>query len=359
MQHSVIDHFLVLGAGASRGARDGLPGHPLPPLGDGLACYLLNWLDENGPDKLCGNEMQDDLCTSAPSDDLWTAGLVEPLREFLRSALVKGFEKAAAALAPDLLEPVNRLLSWSMLVGHGCAFPEHHDRLDWLLNGDPFALNLAVITLNYDLLLEEALERAQRSYVYPGLRPLTPEPANPGAVPIYKLHGSINFLQFYGALRSSDPETLQKFGASQPKVILSGPGNGLDTQVEVVPQGGRDNLIVTLKHRGNARNPVLAIYAPGKPVPYNHNCVANIRDECLKALAGNRSAGATIIGVKLPEPDAVGDDPPLDDTLQALRHLDGGVMYIARGDEERARACELGFSTGARTLEEIAVIPPG
>ncbi len=339
----------MLGAGASFGARRGLS--KLPPLGTDLAWYLRAWLDDNGPEKWRGNEMFDERHFFAPSGELWAPRVHDRLRAFLQSAVKDGFEKAAALLHdsdPSLLEPVNRLVAWSMLTGHQCAFLELRDRYDELFARAEFATNLGLISINYDILPEESLGRADRLYCYPGMR-VPPAPAGaPLGVPIFKLHGSINCLRLFPTAVGSNYEVVRKISESLPRVIQSGPDQGSDTQREYVPPGDRRNLIYELKHNPY-RSPVLAIYAPGKPVPYNHDCVEGIHRECLAAVARNPSARATIIGVRIPP---AGDDERLDAVLHALRGLGGGAEYIARGDDERAAAKALGFKLGARTLEE-------
>jgi hypothetical protein len=348
-----VEQFLILGAGASFGARFGL-GDAVPPLGSELAEYLLAWLDLNQPSPARVLEMENPLSAAAPSTELWSNSAADRLRDFLKSARGEphglGFERAADRLRqrnPDLLDPLNRLVAWSMLVGDGCRFPERRDRLDELLASPGVAQNVAVITLNYDVLLEEALHRAGRAYRYPGVRGTRDDRE---ALPLFKLHGSINWLQLFSYAASADLRTAQEMARSQPAITISGPDAGPETQREYVPPGGRVNLILEMKHNGVARNPVLATYAPGKPVPYNYGCIDSVHTDCLAALAANPEASGVIIGVHLPTP---GDDPRLDEVLQGIAFLRGGVEYVGPGTADQESAKSRGFTLGPRTLAEF------
>jgi hypothetical protein len=293
-------------------------------------------------------DMDDPSRSSAPSAELWSTGLDVRLRDFLRTAVDKGFEPAAAELhrtRSNLVEPLNRLVAWAMLLGSECRFSQREDRYDELLALPAFTGKLAVITVNYDILLEEALARASRKFRYPGIR--DSHQAN-GGLPVYKLHGSINWLQARIPAVSATYQVAQQISAASPPVTLSGPDKGVETQLEYVPAGSRENLILELKHNGSAGSPILAVYAPGKPVPYNYECVASVQRECLDALRSNPKAGATIIGLFIPP---VGDDPRIDEVVADLTKRGGRVEYVAKGTEEKERATHLGFKAIADTLE--------
>jgi hypothetical protein len=137
---------------------------------------------------------------------------------------------------------------------------------------------------------------------------------------------------------------------SQPPITISGPDSGPETQREYVPPGDRANLILELKHDGVARTPVLAVYAPGKPVPYNYGCIDAVYRECLATFVRNPDASATVIGVHIPPLD---DDPRLDEVLGALVRLRGSVDYVGPGAEDRDSAKERGIRLGPQTLEDL------
>ncbi len=343
-----IRQFLVVGAGASFGARDG---PERPPLGAGLGEYLLNWLRRNRPvDFAERTDMDNPHSSTAPSPELWEDGIDDRLVSFLNSAMVD-FEAAAGRMweeEPELLEWLHRLLTWSMLLGRGCRFPQQADRYDELLLALPgFGEGTAIITPNYDILIEEALIRAGREFHYPGARIAASEHRG---VPIYKIHGSINWLVQMPYAVSHDLEIARSMAAAQPSVGLSGPAGDQhpETHREYVPPGGRDNLILELKRNSSA--PVLAVYAPRKPVPVNFEAVAGVLSKVLGVITTNKGAAATIVGLRLQPRE---DDPRLHDIVAALAGLRGPKVYVARGDEERERARSLGFEVVAGTFEEF------
>lgn len=350
----IIKHFLILGAGASYGARGVGTGLPKPPLGADLAEYLELWLDANNPDNLKELErvdMENERCPNYSSPGLWQDDTDTRLEEFLAKAKKLGFEIAAEELwrkDRELAKSLNLLMAWSMLTGKSCSFPEHPDRFDNLLQLSDFSDELAVITLNYDLLLEEAVQRLSaepdHAYFYPGLSKLT------GRIPIFKIHGSINWLQHYPLARSASNSVAERMVRENPPMTLSGPDKVPDTQQEYVPTGERTNLIAELKHDGSARNPILGIYAPGKPIPYNCKCIGRVRSKCLKIVDENQDADVTIIGVHITKP---GDDPRLDEVLDALGGLNGEKRYVGPDENDRDAADNRGFRADARYLHEL------
>jgi hypothetical protein len=104
-----------------------------------------------------------------------------------------------------------------------------------------------------------------------------------------------------------------------------------------------------LKRGSNADQPILALYAEGKPVFSNYECIAAAFDACVSSINANPTASATIIGIRIPPP---GDDPRLDAVLAALQSH-RTVDYVAKGSEERAAAKAMGFAPAAETLAEF------
>jgi hypothetical protein len=187
---------LVLGAGASYGAREAYR----PPLGAELAQYLLSWLSLNDSDNLVPDdeiEMLNPRSTAMPGR-LWRPDErqhYEDLRLLLERAVkpmvdgTTGFENEMNRLVEEnrveLVRLLHRIMTWSMLTGRGCHFREESDLYGQLLAKKTMRSLGAIITLNYDTLLEEALGRVGIEYYYPGLEECR-------GVPLYKLHGSIN-----------------------------------------------------------------------------------------------------------------------------------------------------------------------
>jgi len=322
-------------------------------MGQQLAHYLLEWLRANDPANNPNRfGMPNPSDPSTPSAELWRNGLDSKLRDFLLSASAtqepRGFEVAAESLRqrdPDLIRPLNRLVTWSMLTGLQCAFTERADRYDHLFGLPRFQGNLALISLNYDLLAEEALMRAGRDVCWPGPR----DKQGRTGLPVFKPHGSVNWLRLFSTPVSATLAVAEQIAASSPIATLSGPQQGLDTGQEYIPPGPRNNLIWELKRQSNADQAILALYAQGKPVFTNHDCIAAAFDACVDAVRQNMSAGATLIGVSIP-PEK--DDPRLDAILGALRGLTA-VDYVAPSPDDRASAQAHGFHLGAKTLEEL------
>ncbi|HUB06076.1 MAG TPA: hypothetical protein VMB50_03705 [Myxococcales bacterium] len=356
-----FDHFLVLGAGASFGARD--PPHR-PPLGPKLADYLLTWLTANDPgddiSRRMAMEAEQDLTT--PAADLFEPAARRRLREFLDHAVDSSdFESAArrlivgrrqledrvarsvraGQLAPDdrtafhqkPIEEINRLVAFAMLGGNASsAFARRPDRFDELLSLPTFRGRIAVISLNYDILLEEALIRSGRSWGYRGPRRQFPRP---GGIPVFKLHGSINWQRL---LPVGPGRTLS--------VGLAGHPLRPDTGHEEV-QIARPNIIAMLKHSDHP--PVLATYSAGKEVDSNWGCIEGSVRSCLRAIRRSPGARATLFGVRLP---ASTDDPRLERVARALQVLRGQKEFVNPGEDERAAAESLGFEPRERTLGE-------
>jgi len=237
----VGDRVLVLGAGASLGARAGLGvrtnDEPLPPLGRGLARYLLRWLSANDPARKLRPFMDgfhyppSATCPHYTGKELWGNELLDEVR----SALVKVAEQDegdyAGPATPfevlmdawstsednEHLRVVQRLLVYAMNFGYGCAFAKSRDRYDDLL---AWFQPTMVVTVNYDTLVEEALLRRSLRYSYPGL--LGPrDPAGPSIeivsspeggeiVPIFKLHGSVNWMSIYAFAVGADVEAVER-----------------------------------------------------------------------------------------------------------------------------------------------------
>jgi len=236
---AIVHHFVVLGAGASYGARDDSPCAPRPPLGVGLAEYLLRWLAANDPkDWGLSEEIRATDCGDPelpyPCEAIADPNTRRRILKFLQCATWPtkkgaqvGFEKGMEKLwercyrrpqqplrtlanansrdrqpipglaACRLIVRLNQLIAWSLTTGNKCAFRERADLYDDLVSllGEPNGL--AVISLNYDVLFEEALERqfGRDCLWYPGLR----FGGTAKMLPVYKLHGSCNWFVMPGS----------------------------------------------------------------------------------------------------------------------------------------------------------------
>jgi len=340
-------------------------------LGRDLADYLLRWLKANDPDQLPPDKrilMISHEDYSLPSDDLWrNAEERAALESFLRDAARRcqtnaaGFEHAMAdalrqqeASYRELFEEkrdtlrgwrtfdrqIHRLLAFSMLMGNGCHFDERRDRFDELLGIHDPRDGLAIVTLNYDLLIEEALDRRGVAYWYPGVRDETNASSD---VPIFKLHGSINWQPVPGGAVSSTLEVAQR---NARPMTLSGPDNTRETGMDCIIRGGRPNIILHYKH-DETSTPLLEVYARGKPALDNWEGIQAHFEQCLDKVRVNSTADVTVIGVGVPE-NVTEDDPRLHDVVEVLSEQRGRRAYV---DPAQNKAWEAaGFHKAADTF---------
>ncbi len=266
------DTVLVIGAGASRGARMGEPRERRPPLGKDLARYLLDWFDENAPRDYrfdpWNMAMEDETDETAPSDELYE--FAAEVRAALAKAVALctpdnplGFEQVMAKLLLEgeqnrhVLTKVNAVIAVSFLGGKKCSLGRAEDDYDELLRPTKDRLR-CVITPNYDLLCEEALDRVGLTFHYAGV----PGGAH-GQVVIYKFHGSANFFQTPGASGGSS-EDIARRGV---KPLTATEQTSIRSLSNAHPLGvsyPRENAFLEHKHKGAASYPVMVTYGPGK-----------------------------------------------------------------------------------------------
>ena len=105
------------------------------------------------------------------------------------------------------LRLTQRILAFGMLVGRSCAFYEQPDLHDDLLRRLDYD-RIVGVTLNYDLLFEEAILRSGRRFTYPELPGIGGTAfvteGEGDSVGIYKLHGSINWTAPSGTVSGTD-----------------------------------------------------------------------------------------------------------------------------------------------------------
>ena len=190
---------LVLGAGSSYGARvDDLRWPYAPPMGDNLAAYLLGWLAANAPrqfsiiDRINAG---DERHPTFMDPEFWDSKHHSDLEDLLRKAsqdatqgltFEAAVEQAIGASDLGLLRHLNMALAVSLLGGIGCRFAPGSDRLDELVAALGAKLT-GIVTLNCDLLTEEALTRAKLGWEYQGVAHV-----GHSGIPVFKVHGSAN-----------------------------------------------------------------------------------------------------------------------------------------------------------------------
>lgn len=369
------ERVLVLGAGASLGARKGLVQAP-PPLGRELAGYLLRWLDANDPALPTVTTWPAFAATSDPfivGPGPWQERrlLTRVRAELEKVAAQDGrsdaphFEKlmdrwAAAWQNRDHLELTQRLLAYAMNFGHACGFHEQKDRFDDLLH----LFNPSVIvTVNYDLLVEQALRRRSMRHSHPGI----PAPAAPGShrdivsegtgpvVPVFKLHGSVDWLPTRSGADGATFEIVEKQAAENPMTPRPNapPGKKGETPLfsydtkhtYQTPNGG--TLRTDLEH-GDV--PVIAVYGRGKPLLRNLAHVQAHRQACVNLLSPGSVGCVLVVGIR---PVTTRDDRTLYNLLRQLGATDGEKTYVSPVRVDCAEFRRRRFTPVQKTLADF------
>ena len=353
-----IDHFLVIGAGASKGAREAWG--CAPPVGDELAAYLLDWLCANGcDDRRSFAARLDESNDELPSNDLYSGEFLAVVESFLRRARDRGdFERELAGLFraehagkhPALTwGRFNRLLAQAMLCGRRSRFEEGPDLYDELLRRHLVARpsTTAVISFNYDILIEEAAARlagrsVEQAVHYPDI---ADDDGHADRLVVFKPHGSVNWMQTNDHVGGSATPCCIETRPAGPSVFEDRIV-GLATGGQYVAMGTRRGIVLEAKHLEST--PILALYMGGKPVTSNQPAVDRHRAACLEAVRANRTAAVTVIGLR--SPTSPGDDPFLEQLLDAVRACAGPREYVNPSADERAHSATLGFTPVEATL---------
>jgi hypothetical protein len=180
---------------------------------------------------------------------------------------------------------------------------------------------------------------AGASYWYPGLRSRVDQPTQNG-IPIFKLHGSINWFPDVGHEHVFEGQPCSK-DLVQATVDERG---HLDTQLDDAKLPVRDNLVNTLRQvdcDNIGMYPlVLGLYAPGKPAPVNSGSIECVREKCLSMIRDNPDANAVVVGVHPPERE---DDEIANEVLCELGKLRGNKAFVNPNCEDKKRAEGFGF----------------
>jgi hypothetical protein len=357
------DTVLVIGAGASYGARMSKPREHRPPLGRDLASYLLGWYDENAPRaehfEAWNMAMEDETNESAPSDELYE--FAAEVRAVLAEAVALctpdnplGFEQVMAKLLLDgednrhVLTKLNSVIAVSFLGGKKCSLGREEDAYDKLFDRMKDGLR-SVITPNYDLLCEEALKRVGLTFQYAGA---------PGArdeqVVIYKFHGSANFFQTPGGSGGSSEEIARRgvkpLTATEQKKIRS-----FSNAHPLGVSYPRENAFLEHKHKGGASYPVMVTYGPGKDATDGRHYLDEIRTACDENLRQDVPARIIALGVSPPRGD--GDDDAWEELCHAFKSLDCAKEYWSKNEDERTRMAFYGFKGRDGYFDELLEAP--
>jgi hypothetical protein len=353
------DTVLVIGAGASYGARMGEPQGRRPPLGKDLAGYLLGWYDENAPKAEHFDPwnlaMEDETDETAPSDELYD--LAGEVRAILAEAVALctpenplGFEQVMARLlvegetSRNVLTKVNSVIAVSFLGGEGCFLGRADDTYAQLLRRLKDRLR-GVITPNYDLLSEEALDRVGLTFRYAVV------PGDDDAqVVMYKFHGSANFFQTPGSSGGSSLDAarhgVKPLTAQQQSHILS-----FSNAHPLGVSYPRENAFLEHKHKGAASYPVMVTYGPGKDATDGRHYLDEIRRACRENLQQDVPARVITLGVSPPR--GGGDDDAWEELCNVFKSLDCAKDYWSKDNTERQKMARYGFKGRDGYFDEL------
>jgi hypothetical protein len=351
------DTVLVVGAGASFGAR---PGDALrPPLGAHLARYLLNWYDANAPrldDPGRSALMTTPLDTDTPSK--WIYRGDPDVRPILVRAVERsetddtGFEQVMDELLHEMhrrsLDRVNMVLCFALLCGRACACEQKVDLYDQLFMKMRGSLR-GIITPNYDLLCEEALSRVGLRYRYRGYTDPTTD--GDAEVVLDKFHGSANFFLPSGNRTGSTIETAR--ANSRPlKAVRQGRILSYYNDFGVHASIGdrRANAVAELKN-GGVSDPVLVTYGPGKDATYGRPFLDQVRDECGAELRDDPPKRVIAMGISPPR--GGGDDDAWERVCRQVGALDCAKEYWSGRGDEREKMRALGFEAHEGYFEQL------
>lgn len=235
---------IIFGAGASYGSGGCSPQNP--PLGNDLFSELEG-----------------------------LSGVFNSLSEKSKGVFKKdGFEAGMATIADDsrIINPLQKELACH-LSGLSVKADNAYVRLFNKLQSCIDKVN--IITLNYDLLIEQALQRYS----------LIPDyNANKNGVSLLKPHGSCNFL----------PQLPEGMTLSGNTMLGCGTFiEGLATQAATT----KDEITTWCNDpRNSDLSPVLAMYAEGKRVVINRNLISNTQQKFSDAIASSKLV--VLVGIK-------------------------------------------------------------
>lgn len=313
-------NLLLIGAGASYGARINLDRRNTPPLGKDLTSFLEKKISFS----LINKEVR-----SYRGNIIFSVFQLLQLKYFYTCALVNHltYEKAVSNLIEKadprymrLLDLLNRFIVFSFSSGNkfgglfSTAFEPRRDLYSDLickLNISP--TEWVVVSLNYDSLFEQALISANKPFEYVGIKAGNHyESGAADAIKIFKIHGSINW---YGDIRGS--------GRLTKSDELPYPVYEDETIYCCKPAQELDEI------RHSDKHPLMAHYEPKKGTFRNFQKLQSIREKCLEA--ATKCSAATIIGMTLPSRD---DDKTVYCLVNRIAQSAKTIEYVSPSKED-------------------------
>ena len=306
-------NLLFVGAGASFGARAEHE-NTHPPLGIDLLDFLKNSITQVLDAKWKNSHF------------LRSHALFETVLTTIRKSKSNDFEKFISTLDTNERSEVNLVLCIffsTQPTPFNFGFNTGADQYDSLITRGEFT---HFISLNYDLLLEDAINRKfGRPYFY------GPKGQTQG-LPILKPHGSINY---FGS--SNHPINFGELPEIEDSYIPTSLHINPKTQEVVVEHGNTiahfpisSPQICTSSFLGT---PIIANYRHGKDTNINEKLLREIRTESIDV--AREANSATIIGVK---PSNIDDDETV---WSIFTELNCETVYVSPSSEDCDRAKSL------------------
>lgn len=262
-----MSKILFIGAGASFGAREKMENHP--PLG----AKLCEWLAFN-----CSNLLTQTSCINLRST------IRDGLEILNKHQSYTNYEQLISKLGREERLNLQRLLMITftdLTEKHiknqiDIGFKNHSDGYDKLIQKLAFDNTWSVISLNYDILFEEALRRNYIEFYYPFFPfKFGDDQSKSKGIRIFKPHGSINFFAHsnptfsYGnSIPESKPDqidfTFDELGNCTPNYSIA--MSGLPKAENVL-----QNAISNISY------PVQANYGRGKSIDVNDKTLNSVR----------------------------------------------------------------------------------
>jgi hypothetical protein len=349
-------NLLLVGAGASRGARE-----PSPPDGFQLLSVLAGILERlRDAEPTSPLNFYAAIARTGWNGTFFSKEEIGLAIKFVSKAITtkKGYEEAIAeVLEKDvdggkrLLLLLNRLIAFAFCFhkeGLGSlveGFRPESDRYDRCIDRLQMDASWMAISLNYDMLIEQALIRKKIPFYYPKM--MAGLVGDRNGIPVFKIHGSINWFPCPAqTLHTENPTPEQKRKATT-KMTWDETNRRFSIDFPDVFVSCYDLIYQELIREDELlRSPIMAHFGPKKPVDGNCPFIDGVRKACIES--AKSVAQAIIIGVRPPVGE---DDPALLKIFQNLRHKEVTYVNLSKDDCDLV-ASSFGFSVFQGTFEQ-------
>lgn len=321
----MVKKVLIIGAGASVGARSHL--HITPPLGLQLLTYLKNSSQllalENNRLKLC---------------ETWH--ITTQVLSILNSINGDNFEKEILKLTSEDRDLIHRFLAImfcdlskdNLDLGFNAITDKYDDIANIILSDNKS--DWSIISLNYDLLFETALQRNNVAFHFANM-PRGIKINDVDGIPIYKPHGSINFYS-KPDIHVSYGKPLDTYPMESTKYQDLGSGH---TSVEFPHcfAGGISSKDVIMRSTDKTLSLVITNYAENKFSDFNFSALEKIRVDAVKTIEAAQQVYICGINPSITKED----DPFLFGSFQNLKANSDKLTICAYSEIDRTVYSEL------------------